>query len=744
MQKISLLSHYNKKNKQKQKINSQTAITALLLFFLFLLLSPSIIYAQTFNPNFILSDSELWDKDSISQAAIQAFLEREGSVLANYQEEVNGKTMPASEIIWKIGQDYHISPKFLLAILEKEKGLIHKNSATKEELDWAMGYSCYAGRCNSKYRGFYNQVESAAISQNIYREKAQQFAFQKGKTAQTQDGYSVTPENQATANLYIYTPFIGYAPEFGYTNIIHSTGKFGANYLFWKIWNTYFTERKIPNGFAIKNATDYWLIEEGKKRRFASKEIFLQDYQENDAIFVKKKILDAYPDGPEILFANNTLVRSQFSKQIYLLTNKTKRPILDESALALLSDVRIAINAHEIPIVEDVHLQTYPLGNPIDTTSLYPQGKLFQNENGEIFFVQDGMKFPVYPSVWKINFHHHPPEQISRESLDRFPTGSPIKIRDGVIVKNSAGEYFAISDGKKMQIKYPDILNRVFGEPMAQSAIVVSDEVLDIHPSSLSIAYADTSIQGFSEKKSTLPQEGYKAEFSSMLPEGIILLPDEKQPVTIKILNQGARWRYQEVWLEVEDREEKIYFDESMIEKGEQATFTFEIQAPKAIGLQKMHFTLYHKTGQGKEKILSFAKFILVKSSDTAEIISHNFPIAVKNSWHPVSITMKIKNTSPSTIWLSRKTALEIYTLNGEISPFYDPNDWVREEVAAVPINKSTIQPGEIGEFRFTLKVKDVPTGIHTIKILLKLLDQDKHILLNGSGSWVRQIRVDE
>ena len=104
---------------------------------------------------------------------------------------------------------------------------------------------------------------------------------------------------------------------------------------------------------------------------------------------------------------------------------------------------------------------------------------------------------------------------------------------------------------------------------------------------------------------------------------------------------------------------------------------------------------------------------------------------------------MKIQNTSADTIWLARKTALEIYNLDGSTSYFYDPNDWVRKEVAAVPVGKTYIKPGESGEFKFTLDPRGIKKNSYILNFKLKLLDQEKDVYLNGGLEWRREIRVD-
>jgi len=248
-------------------------ILAFFIFSALILNGPLQVQARTFNPNNIITDQELLNKDSLSKAAIQKFLERKDSVLARYSQIIEGEALTAAEMIWTIGQKHGINPKFLLTTLEKEQGLIHKNQATEKALDWATGYGCYGGGCKEKYRGFYNQVEASAETQQIYWQKAGQFAFNVGQTTTSFDGYKVTPANKATANLYIYTPYVGYAPELGVT------APYGGNKLFWRIWQRYFTNQKFLDGQVVTRGGDYWLIKDNQKRKFISKDLFLTDYK---------------------------------------------------------------------------------------------------------------------------------------------------------------------------------------------------------------------------------------------------------------------------------------------------------------------------------------------------------------------------------------------------------------------------------------------------------------------------------
>lgn len=739
------------KIKNSPKISSKLSLVVL-AFFIFNILFPAISQARTFNPSNIITDKELLDKNSLSKTAIQKFLERENSVLSRYSQIINGQAKKASEIIWEISQKHEINPKFILTTLEKEQGLIHVAQATEKALDWATGYSCYGGTCNEKHKGFYNQVEASAETQKIYIQKAGQFGFRVGVTTKSFDGYPVTPTNQATANLYIYTPYVGYSPELGVT------APYGGNRLFWRIWNRYFTNQKFLNGQIITNSGNYWLIQSGTKRKFVSKELFLQDYNLTDTIPVFNTDLAAYPDGEPINFANNTLVKSSASGQIYLLTDGTKRPIVDNTALALLSDFKIAINSSEIPSVSESQISSYTLGNLINTGSVYPQGKLFRDEAGIIWQVKDGLKHLVDPVVWQNRFNSQGPENTTTGQLEKYTTGAPVKLKDGTFtVSNSSGYYYLISNGERMKIEDLEIFNRVFGTDKKNSALKVSTALLEAHGAGDVIDYIDDTIKDEvveTPSGNTATVGNYAAGFNSMAPDGLIMMTGQSASVTIKFKNSGtANWQNNNVYLKITDAgkdtssfgvPEKIYPAQTSVATSQMAEFNFNITAPAdKNGLLTQEFGLYYDKNGVAVKITSITKFIIVKAGDSAQIIDHNIPVAVRNTWKPIPITMKVQNNGTETIWLARKTALEIYNIDGTTSYFYDPNDWVKSNVAAVAVNKTYIKPGEVGEFKFTLDPRNIKPGNYILNFKLKLTDQNKDIYLNGGLEWRREIRVD-
>jgi len=721
----------------------------IILLAIFIIVPGNLAQARTFDPHLIITDEELLDENSLTKTAIKKFLEREDSVLARYSQIVEGETLSAAEIIWEISQKHGINPKFLLTTLEKEQALISRNQATEKALDWATGYSCYGGTCKEKYRGFYNQLDATAETQQIYRQKAGQFSFQVGEATTTFDGYKVTPQSQATANLYIYTPYVGNSPELGIVS------KYGGNRLFWRIWQRYFTSQKFLDGQILTNNGSYWLVEKNQKRKFATLAIFEKDYRASDAINVSSIDLAAYPDGPTINFADNTLVKSDASGQIFLITKNTRRPVLDSSALALLSDFTIAITESEIPSVAESQLSNYNLGTMISSTSVYPQGKLFQDDNGTVWLIQDSLKHSVDPLVQQNQFADQTPETINAETLDSYPTGEPIKLKDGTFVYSN-GSYYLISNSERMKIQDETIFDRTFGLSKKNSALKISTALLEIHSAGEIVDYINDTIQDTAvDSTPTAGTASYAASFSAIEPDGLIMANGQSQTIKLTFKNLGGTtWQNGNVWLKVTDKDstgssfsvtEKINFRETSVPTGQLATFEFNLTAPTAkTGLLNQEFALYANNNGSDEKVTGISKFIIVKPGTAAQILEQNIPVAVRNTWKPITIKMKIKNLSPDLTWLSKKTALEIYNADGKVSSFYDKNDWVRKEVAAVPTNKTKIKPGETGEFTFTLDPRGLKPGNYVLDFQLKMLDQDKEVLLNGQETWRREIRVDK
>jgi len=171
-------------------------------------------WQETFQKDYLISDHDLTDTDTMTVQQIQAFLDKKDSCLA---KPYHGST-PA-QMIYDAAKKHGINPQVLLARLQCEQGLISKKSATEKELDWALGVGCYdSGNWNQKFKGFDKQIEGAAATykKHYLNAKAE---FDGGKSVTTQvDGQNVVIKNAATYSFYKYCPH------------------FNGNKLFFDVW----------------------------------------------------------------------------------------------------------------------------------------------------------------------------------------------------------------------------------------------------------------------------------------------------------------------------------------------------------------------------------------------------------------------------------------------------------------------------------------------------------------------------
>jgi len=186
-------------------------------------------------PNRVLSDEVFRDFDSMSAADIQAYLDKQPGPLkklvtsdydttitlsasrpnVNLTPDTDGVKKRASLIIWEACQQWHVNPKVMLTMLQKEQSLLSRTSVTKTTIARAIGAGCPGGATN-RYPGFGNQMWHGAMRLDGYGET--------GKVGPTFGLYrpgmnvwdiykhpqvKVYPYSVATYKLYVYNPSIG-------------------------------------------------------------------------------------------------------------------------------------------------------------------------------------------------------------------------------------------------------------------------------------------------------------------------------------------------------------------------------------------------------------------------------------------------------------------------------------------------------------------------------------------------------
>jgi hypothetical protein len=232
-----------------------------------------------FNPGRIIDDSVFFNKDTMSVNDIQNFLYSKSgpcdtnrpttnsnyqppwTCLYQYRENTTTKvnnigapntnpagSITAAQIIYDAAQTYNINPRALIVLIQKESSLITDNWPWSNQYRSATGYGCPDGApCDSQYYGFYNQVTKAAFQFRRYATYPNEYNYKAGRNNNI--GYNpngacgyqtVYIQNQATAGLYNYTPYV---PNAAALNNLYGTGDGCSAYgnrNFWRLFNDWF------------------------------------------------------------------------------------------------------------------------------------------------------------------------------------------------------------------------------------------------------------------------------------------------------------------------------------------------------------------------------------------------------------------------------------------------------------------------------------------------------------------------
>lgn len=477
---------------------------ALIFVLLSFLLSPiSFIFGQVsfyetnqdFNPNNIVTDASLGDYNAMTVEQIRDFVNAKGGTLGTYIDPV--VKLPAYWIIWQTAQEFKISPKFILTMLQKEQSLVTDSAPTQNQYDWAVGYSCYGGICLDQYQGFSMQIRSMAnkfmnsyiADLNIKGKHKKNFycTFTKwciGDPKETQDYQLIIPQNKITAALYTYNPYRGGTMVDGY--------KIGANYNFWKIWNDWFEQSIFrPTGTLLKanNSDKVYLIQNGVKRHFATFSSLITRYDPANIITVEPAELDQYEPGAEIKFSQYSLLQDS-QGNIYLLVEDSLRKISSMEVFRTLG-----FNPEEVELVEDEDLDGLSFGAEITLSSAYPTGALIKDVvSGGVYYVRSGIKYPIFSKeILNANFPGQPILSGHGDELDKYPKGEAVKFKDGSLIKSKESDvvYF-ISGGRKLPIADADAFTSRdydWGKIIETNAAAV-----EIHPTGETLEYFDKSL----------------------------------------------------------------------------------------------------------------------------------------------------------------------------------------------------------------------------------------------------------
>ncbi len=391
--------------------------------------------------DYLVSDTEMLDVYSMSLLEIERFLIR-GALDEYVGEDVNDEEKSAAEIIYEAAQEFELSPRFLLVLLQREQSLVEDDSPTQKQLDWAMGYAV-CDDCSmddpriAKFKGFGNQVYYAAKRiRESYLEDLESRGYTETSVGpgieMTIDGTSVTPVNYATSVLYTYTPHLH------------------GNENFVRIWDRWFNFSYLTGSLLQdKESGGIWLIQYGERRPITSRTAFYSRFNPDTVVQVGSSTLEQYPIGTAISFPNYSLLRSPRGT-VYLIVDDTRHGFTSMEAFRFLG-----FSTDEIVDVEWEDLDAYIEGEPLTIETSYAQGTLLQDSStGGIFYVENGEKHSIFSrEILKNRFADHPVTPVDTDDLESLTHGTAVLFQDGTLTGvPGSPDVFVISEGRRRPI----------------------------------------------------------------------------------------------------------------------------------------------------------------------------------------------------------------------------------------------------------------------------------------------------
>ncbi len=173
----------------------------------------------------------------------------------------------------------------------------------------------------------------------------------------------------------------------------------------------------------------------------------------------------------------------------------------------------------------------------------------------------------------------------------------------------------------------------------------------------------------------------------------------------------------------------EIDFVEESVAPNELATFTFTFASPDEFGLFYNRYSLTGVDGMVQQEDRSITR---VDSTTQAELVEHNIPPAVHNTWrYPAVVTFK---NIGLTTW-DRTMILYVYDIDDSPSRFHDGR-WIGEYAATRLVERS-VKPGEIGTFEFLFNAPDAGLYFNRFQ-----LEQGNITIQNSEFTLIT--RVDE
>lgn len=402
---------------------------------------------RDFDPGLIISDTAFYDDGTMSAGQIQQFLDARGNgclagempCLKDYRETTRAwaaepglcagyqpaSNEPAAVILRKVAASCGINPRVLLVLLEKENSLVTRTRPAKRNYDAATGFGCPdTAPCNTEYYGFFNQVYRAARQYKVYAANPTRYNYRAGRgnnilyNPNTACGSSsVYIRNQATAGLYIYTP---YQPNAAALYNLYGTGDACSAYgnrNFWRLFSDWFGDPQAGS-FLVRSEADprvYLVV--GSLKYLVADLAALDTLEPLGPVgYVSAAFLDRRTDAGAL----GRVVRNPSTGAIYLIDNGTKFWFEDCTLVADFGG-----SCSNVTNLSEIQIEAFANGGRVR--------QVVTTTSGKSFFVTAKTKREIFDDAALASAGLPSTRMgLSEQALAALPYGAPV-IRDDVV-----------------------------------------------------------------------------------------------------------------------------------------------------------------------------------------------------------------------------------------------------------------------------------------------------------------------
>lgn len=198
-----------------------------------------------------------------------------------------------------------------------------------------------------------------------------------------------------------------------------------------------------PDG-ALVRGTDptVWLIEEGKKRKITSGELFI-NLGFSWWKVKKSQEIENYLTGSAVTYPDGTLLRSKEESTVYLVKDGKRRIFTSGTLFNLLGYKWRNV----LTISEKNDLLIIPLGKPM----LYPDGTLVKGSTPAVYTLEAGMKRPFTSGQLfeKLGYSWSKVVEISDDELKEYSLGQAMTYPNKTLVRGSSPAVYLLENGQK-------------------------------------------------------------------------------------------------------------------------------------------------------------------------------------------------------------------------------------------------------------------------------------------------------